>query len=379
MPPDPLASTEAESACRAVCEADDVRALVLGVSGLTGRAIAGELMTAGWEVTGTGRDPAHAPAHLQADGMRFVRSDRTDPADLADCLRDGADVVVDCVCYTAAHARRLLEHRASFGSAVVLSSKAVYVDDRGRHSNSRQPPQFHGPVREDQPVLAPDLSGDYESRDGYGANKVAAEHTLLDSGIPVSILRPSRIHGAGGARPREWFVVRRLLDGRTRLPLAHRGLTGNHPTAAVNLARLVLACAQRPGQRVLNAADPGTPTATEMVEAIARATGRPLEVVPLPNDAPPGHGWNPWSTWPPYFLDTTATHEVGYQPRGSYAETVSDSVHELLNLDTGGRARLDHDEYFRDLFDYDLDDSALRHALRTGPVAAPEAAPEAAE
>jgi nucleoside-diphosphate-sugar epimerase len=339
-----------------------MRAIVIGVSGLTGRAIADDLLAAGWEVTGTGRDPAHVPAPLLEAGLRFVRADRTDPEELAASLRGGADVVVDCVCYTAAHARQLLEHRASFGSSVVLSSKAVYVDDQGRNSNSPVPPHFPAPVREDQAVLQPDFSGDYETREGYGANKVAAEQTLLDSGIPVSILRPSRIHGAGGARPREWFVLRRLLDGRRRLPLAHHGRTGNHPTAAVNLARLVLACAEHPGRRILNAADPGTPAAGEIVEAIARAAHLPVEVVGLADDAPDHLGWTPWATWPPYFLDMTAAHQMGYRPRGSYAETVAESVRHLLNLDEDARRRLDDDEYFRERFDYGVDDAALAAA-----------------
>jgi nucleoside-diphosphate-sugar epimerase len=291
--------------------------------------------------------------------MRFVRADRNDPDEVAASLRDGADVVVDRVCYTAGQARQLLEHRTAFGSAVVLSSKAVYVDDRGRNSNSPEPPHFPEPVREDQAVLPPDFSGDYRTREGYGANKVAAEQTLLDSGIPVSILRPSRIHGAGGARPREWFVLRPLLDGRRRLPLAHHGRTGNHPTAAVNLTRLVLACAEHPARRILNAADPGTPTAQDIVEAIARAAHLPVEVVGLADDAPDHLGWTPWATWPPYFLDMTAAHQLVYRPRGSYAETGAESVQHLLHLDESARTRLDDDEYFRDRFDYAVDDVAL--------------------
>lgn len=36
---------------------------------------------------------------------------------------------------------------------------------------------------------------DYNSREGYGANQVAAEHVLLDSGLPITVLRPSKIVG----------------------------------------------------------------------------------------------------------------------------------------------------------------------------------------
>jgi hypothetical protein len=86
---------------------------------------------------------------------------------------------------------------------------------------------------------------DYNSREGYGPNKVAAEHVLLDSGMAVSVLQPSRIHGIGDTRPREQVFAKRALDGRRHLLLARGGRGVNHPTAAVNLAALVEFCAAR--------------------------------------------------------------------------------------------------------------------------------------
>ena len=334
--------------------------MVLGVNGLTGSAIAGELSGQGWEVVGTGRDIRRFPTELADGGVRFLRSDRHDPAQLHRVLTPGADVIVDCLCYTAEHARQLLAHRDCFGSAVVLSSKAVYVDDQGRHSNSEDSPRFDAPVGESQSVLEPDFSGEYASREGYGPNKVAAEITLLQSGAAVSILRPSRIHGRRACRPREWFVVKRLLDGRRRLALAHRGRTGNHPTAAVNLARLVASCARRPATRVLNSADPGCPTAADVVRAIADACGCPAEIIGLDDDAPPELGWTPWNSWPPFFLDTAASAGLGYEPAGSYAETVRPIIRELCRLSVPQRARLDEDPFFAGRFDYAVDDAALR-------------------
>jgi nucleoside-diphosphate-sugar epimerase len=302
---------------------------VLGVSGMSGRAIAAELARAGWDVVGTGRDAARFPAALGVQGVRFLRSDRHDLRELGAAVT-GGDVIVDCLCFTAEHARELLRHRAAFGSAVVLSSKAVYVDGGGRHSNSDAMPRFDRPVSEHEAVLEPDFSGAYASREGYGPNKVAAEITLLQSGVAVSIIRPSRIHGPGSAEPREAFVVERLLVGVTRFPLAHAGQTGNHPTAAVNLARLVATCAHTPGTRVLNSGDPGRPTARDIVLAIAAACGRPVEIDPLEDDAPDQLGWTPWANWPPFFLDVAASLALGYEPAGGYAETVGPTVRELI-------------------------------------------------
>ena len=352
---------------RSTSQADSlasVRALILGVNGVTGSAIASELAAGGWEVVGTGRDVRRFSARLREQGVSFACSDRHDGAQLDLVLGDGADVVVDCLCYTAEHARRLLAHHESFGSAVVLSSKAVYVDDRGRHSNSEQSPRFDEPVTELQQSLEPDFSGAYQSRVGYGRNKVAAEITLRGSGAPISILRASRIHGAGGSLPREWFVVKRLLDGRKRIPLAHRGRTGNHPTAAVNLAKLVAICAQRPGARVLNAADPDLPTAADAVTAIASACRCPVEMVGLDDDAPHELGWTPWESWPPFFLDTSAAVQLGYQPMGGYADTVTAVVQDVLELSSERQTRLGDDPYFRGRFDYTIDDAAFAYQHR---------------
>jgi nucleoside-diphosphate-sugar epimerase len=342
-----------------------VHVLILGVNGVTGLAIASELSSRGGEVVGTGRDVRRFPVRLRDQGVRFICSDRHDAAQLDRVLAAGADVVVDCLCYTAEHARQLLAHRGSFGSAVVLSSKAVYVDDHGRHANSDDSPRFDGPVPETQPVLAPDFSGAYQSREGYGTNKVAAEITLRESGAPVSILRASRVHGPSGSRPGEWFVVKRLLDGRHRIPVAHHGRTGNHPTAAVNLAKLVAACAQRPGARVLNAADPDLPIAADVVQAIAAACQRPVQVVGLNDAAPPELGWTPWATWPPFFLDTTASTQLGYRPAGTYSDTATAAVQELLELSYEQRTRLESDPYFDQRFDYAIDDAALAYQDRS--------------
>ncbi|GAB2486186.1 NAD(P)H-binding protein [Jatrophihabitans fulvus] len=316
---------------------------MFGVAGPVGRATASELSGAGWDVVGTGR--GDAPPGF---GGQFVRADRH--ASVADGLGAGADLVVDCLCYTAAHARQLLACAADIGSAVVLSARAVYVDDAGRHANSDEPPRFAGPVAETQPTMPPDLSGDYDTRAGYGANKVAAEHELLAGDLPVSVLRSSRVHGPGATRPQEWFVVRRLLDGRAAVPLARGGRTGDHPTAARNVARLVRACAASPATRVLNVADPDSPSAASVVAAVAEAVGRPLEIVGLPPDADVELGRNPWDAWPPFVLDVSAAAAVpGYEPL-PYPVAVREAVGGLLASPPTG---------FDEWFDYSLDDRAL--------------------
>ena len=223
------------------------RALILGGTGLIGRAAARHLLTAGWEVDVTGRNPAHMPADIAAAGGRFLASDYADAGQLATAFGAGADLVVDCVCYTAADATRLLPLVRDAGSTVMISSKAVYVDAAGNHTNSDTAPRFDGPIRETQATVAPSGDGNYDSREGYGANKVAAEQVFLDSGRPVTVLRPSKVHGEGAVRPREWVFVKRVLDRRPAVLLAHRGAGVDHTTAAANIAALIETVAANPG------------------------------------------------------------------------------------------------------------------------------------
>lgn len=335
-----------------------MRALIIGGTGLVGRAIARRLIKSGWRVDLTGRDPAHLPADLAAAGAGFIPADRSDAAALQSAFGAGADLLVDCICYTSAEARLLLPLVANAGSTVMISSKAVYVDDDGNHPNSPNPPRFAGPVTESQATLPPD-DRPYNSPEGYGRNKIAAERVLLDSGAPVTVLRPSKIHGEGAARPREWVFVRRVLDQRPTVLLAHRGAGGDHTTASANLAALVELVASKPGLRILNSADPDAPNGRQIAQVIARHLGHEWEEVLL--DGPAELGRHPWDKVPPIVLDTSAATALGYAPVGTYAATVSETVDWLVAAARAGDPegilpRVD-DPYFARYFDYAAEDA----------------------
>ncbi|MGA4837929.1 NAD-dependent epimerase/dehydratase family protein [Streptomyces sp. G45] len=336
------------------------RALILGGTGLIGRAVARRLLSAGWTVDVTGRNPSRMPPEIAAMGARFVAADRSDEGQLRAALGSGADLLVDCVCYTAADARLLLPLAQHASSTALISSRAVYADADGNHSNSDVPPHFEGPVRESQPTVAPgDM--DYRSREGYGANKAAAEQVALDSGLPITVVRPSRVHGVGASRPREWVFVKRALDRRGVVLLTRRGTGVVHPTAAANIAALIGTVAERPGTRILNCADPDAPSALEISRVIARLLGHTWDEVLLDETAPDTLGRTPWDSPHPVVLDTSAAEALGYRPVGDYATTVAAAVDWLANAartggDTGVLPRSD-DPYFSRFFDYAAEDA----------------------
>jgi len=334
------------------------RALILGGTGLVGRATALRLLEAGWQVDVTGRDPARMPAELSAAGGKFIAAERTDGGQVRAALGPGAELLVDCLCYTAADARSLLPLAANSASTVLISSRAVYVDAAGHHVNSDTPPRFDVPIPETQPTLAPTTDIDYRSREGYGANKVAAEQVALESGLPISVVRPSQIHGVGASPAREWAVVKRVLDGRTALLLARRGAGVVHGTAAANLAALVETVAGRPGARVLNCADPDVPSVLEICRTIAGHLGHAWEEVLLDDTAPAGLGRTPWDSAHPIVLDTGAATALGYRPAGSYATTIAPALDWLVEAAGNGQLPVD-DGYFAEYFDYAAEDTFL--------------------
>jgi nucleoside-diphosphate-sugar epimerase len=337
------------------------RALIVGGTGLIGRATARRLLAAGWQVDLTGRDPEHLPVEVAAAGGRFVAAERDDTVALLAALGGGADLLVDCLCYTAEDARQLLPLARQVTSTVMISTKGVYADDAGHHSNSDVHPHFTGPIPETQGTVAPG-SGDHRTRSGYGANKVAAEQVLLDSGLPVTVLRPSKIHGAGAARPREWVFVKRVLDRRTAVLLAHRGAGVDHPSAAANIAALIEVVAAAPGRRVLNSADPDAPSGLQIAQTIARLQGHHWNEVLLDDDADQSLGRHPWDAPHPIVLDLSAAAALGYVPVGDYATTVPEEVEWLVAaaVANGGSLPAGVDaEFFTPYFDYEAEDRYL--------------------
>jgi nucleoside-diphosphate-sugar epimerase len=97
------------------------RALVPGGTGQVGIAVARRLLAGGWDVDLAGR----SPPRLEVEGAQFLRADRTEPDDLRAAIRDGAYLLVDNVCYTAAHAKLVLPFLDRVESTVMVSSKAV--------------------------------------------------------------------------------------------------------------------------------------------------------------------------------------------------------------------------------------------------------------
>ncbi|MFK4069720.1 NAD-dependent epimerase/dehydratase family protein [Streptomyces sp. NPDC029674] len=303
------------------------KALVIGATGQIGRVAVRALAEDGWAVLaasrGAGRD------ERWPEDVRSVRLDREDDAALAEALGDGVDLVVDMVAFTAAHARQYAGLADRIGSAVVLSSGAVYADGRGRSFDTQDEPdgfpEYPVPIPEGQPTVEP---GDAT----YGTRKIKIERELLALGekLPVTLLRAGAIHGPHCRTPRELYFVKRNLDGRRTRVLAHGGLSRFHPVSVHNIAELVRLAATRPGSRVLNAGDPEAPTVAEMgeaIDAVMEVAGETVTVT-VPGEAPAANvGVTPWTAPHPVVYDMSAAErELGYRAVTTYTDSLAETV-----------------------------------------------------
>jgi nucleoside-diphosphate-sugar epimerase len=309
----------------------DVRAVLLGGTGAIGGATAMLLSESGWEVEVTGRDRSRMPKAMVEAGVHFHQLERGDTRGVGRLLGNGADLLVDLVAYAAEDVRALLPAMSSVHSLVLVSGRAVYVDDAGRHLNGDDPPQFRHPVSETAPTLPPAPDGtDRFTREGYGPCKVAAELTALESGLPVTVIRPSKVHGRWARNARTKSIIDRMLSGNQSIELAHAD-TIDHLTAAKNAAALIKTVATRPGRRILNAADPDTPTAEDIVDAIATELSWDGRIEHVPGGSERGR--HPWQV--PMTLDPTAALDLGYEPVGNGIDLITEEIRWLLSRRSG--------------------------------------------
>jgi nucleoside-diphosphate-sugar epimerase len=259
-------------------------ALILGGSGQIGQATARNLLADGWSLRLAQRHAA-APAGRSGRAGRVGGDGPRAPGAVASAVAGGVDALIDTVAFDERHARQLLDAEVDVGAFVVISTGSVCRDDAGRTLDEAARsgfPHFPVPITEDQPTTAPGPAT-------YSTRKVALEQTLLQGARrPVTILRPFAIHGPGSTHPREWWFVKRILDGRRRIPLAWRGESRFHTSATVNIAELIRVVLAAPATRVLNAADPEALSVAEIGRIIADVYGVELDLVLL--DGPPKDG-----------------------------------------------------------------------------------------
>ena len=127
-----------------------------------------------------------------------------------------------------------------------------------------------------------------EPEDDEKGYRIARTEEVVFSHHPTAAhFRYPYVYGPYQLAPREWCVVRRVLDGRRRIVVADDGLTLHHHGYTENLAHALLLAVDQPDAaagKVFNVGDEEVLTIRQVVEIIAAALGHELEIVSMPYD-----------------------------------------------------------------------------------------------
>lgn len=250
-----------------------MKALVTGGTGFVGRHLVEHLRSAGDAVTALVRSPARAEP-LRALGVRLEPGDLHDHAALARAAAD-QDVIYHVAGAVAAptEAAYLAGNRDGTANLVNAATEAairrfVFVSSLAAAGPSRPGVPHRGEV-DPHPVTA------------YGRSKLAGEAVVRSSSLAWTILRPPAVYGP---RDRDNFltVFKGLRLGVA--PVFGDGSTELSAVYAPDLAEALRAGgateATIGGTYYPN--HPEIVTSAELVRIIARATGRSVRIIGLP-------------------------------------------------------------------------------------------------
>jgi nucleoside-diphosphate-sugar epimerase len=316
-----------------------------------GGAIARRLVDDAWDVTVVSRQSRHAP-----EGCRHVAINARDADGLAGIIGSDTDLLLSCVAFDSADAECLAQAGRRAGRIIAISSASVYRDGGGRTLDEAAEcgfPEFPVPLTEQSPTVQP-------GPETYSTRKLAMEQTLLDrSSCPVTVLRPCAIHGPKSKHAREWWFVKRLLDGRTTIPLAYRGRSRFQTTSVFAIADAVVQANAGQLPAIVNISDADSPHVAEIGRVIIEVMGVKAELVGLPDAPayPPGYGATPWSIPRSMVCASAAT------TRFTYAQSVAPAISWLVDVVASGDWTKQLPQlagYQRNHFDYETDDIGLR-------------------
>ena len=251
------------------------RALVVGGTGPTGVPIVAGLVERGYDVT-----ILHRGLHERDDTPGSVRHLHHDPYD-DDGLRAGlGDETYDLAVVMYGRLRRIAElTRGRVGRFVSVGGVPAY---RGWMN-----PWLHDPAGLPVPIGedAPSVAEPAEDEKGY---RIARTEEMVFRHHPdAAHFRYPYVYGPHQLAPREWCIVRRVLDGRRRIVVADDGLTLHHHGYTENLAHGVLLAVDQPAAAaglVFNIGDEVVLSVRQVVELVAGALGHDFEIVSLPFD-----------------------------------------------------------------------------------------------
>ena len=251
------------------------RILVIGGTGPTGIPLVQELVGRGLDVA-----ILHRGTHERTETPETVEHVHADPFDEASLAAALAGRTFDAAFVMYGRLRRIAPAlKGRVGQFVSVGGVPAY---RGfMNPWLHDPAGLPVPIAEDAPVVL-------EPADDEKGYRIArTEEVVFEHHPDAAHFRYPYVYGPYQLMPREWLVVRRVLDGRRRIVVADDGLTLHHHGYTENLAHALVLALDHPAAaagKLFNAADEEVLSVRQVVEIIAGALGHELELVSMPYD-----------------------------------------------------------------------------------------------
>ena len=326
------------------------RILVIGGTGPTGIPLVSELVERGDRVT-----ILHRGTHERAETPEPVEHIHADPFDDVSFTAAIDGRTFDAVFAMYGRLRRIAPAlQGRVGRFVSVGGVPAY---RGfMNPWLFDPPGLPVPIGED----APTVDDPPDDEKGYRIRRT--EELVFEHHPDAAHFRYPYVYGPYQLMPREWLIVRRVLDGRRRIVVADDGLTLHHHGYTENLAHALVLALDHPDAAagtVFNAADEEVLSVRQVVEIVASTLGHDLEIVSMPYDlAIPARPLLAQPLPTHRVLDLTRLRtDLGYRDRVPARDALARTAHWLAAhpLERGGP----EEHALTDPFDYDAEDRLI--------------------
>jgi nucleoside-diphosphate-sugar epimerase len=325
-------------------------ALVIGGTGPTGYYIVDGLLERGFEVA-----ILHTGRHEIDEIPAQVEHIHTDPFSESELRGALGDRTFDLTVATYGRLRRVAEVMAGHtGRFISVGGGPAYLGYM--NADALEPAGLPVPVAEDAAKVT------HEAEDAKGYRIALTEAALFDAQPDATHFRYPYIYGKYQIAPREWSIVRRILDQREFIILPDGGLTLNHYGFAQNMAHALLLAVDNfevsRGQ-IYNCGDDEVLTLRQVVEVITVALDHDWKIESLPWEfAEPARPLvqQPWTTHRVFDL-SKLKRDLGYRDVVSPRQAVAVVAQQLADepLPYGGTA----ERVLQDPFDYAAEDAIV--------------------
>ena len=324
-------------------------ALVIGGTGPTGHYIVNGLIERGYEVA-----ILHTGRHEVDEIPPTVEHIHTNPFDAVELAQAVDGRVWDLAIATYGRLRTVAATMVGrTGQFMSIGGGPAY---RGyMNAKATYPQGMLVPVPESAPKTRS------EEEDGKGYRVLKSEEVVFDLHPNATHFRYPYIYGKYQIVPREWPIVRRILDGRRELILPDGGHYLNHHGAAANMAHAVLLAVDQPqaaSGQIYNCGDERVLSLAQVVQVVCDGLEAQLDVISMPYEfalaARPMVG-QPWTSHRVFDL-TKIKAELGYEDIVDPVVALQEAARWLRDNPIGAAG----ERGLQDPFDYAAEDRLIR-------------------